>query len=167
MSDASAWLPPLLRFEDFGRDWQRYVDAAYTIFRRDFIESAPTLLGLPVRYRWRDRGSEPPQGKASTFWHVTTAGGAEPDRLPDLRRCERIGWIRAMIDAAGSDRVSLWESDERGERRILIALPDFSHLVVLARRESYVLLLTSFPVETERRRAGFRQQYMNSRAGKS
>jgi hypothetical protein len=167
MRDPSEWLPPLLRLEDFGGDWRRYIDAVYAVFERDFITSQTTFQGARVSYRRRDRGQEPPEGKASTFWHVVTEGGADPDRLPDLRRCERIGWIRALIDAASVGEAYAWENDERGEPRVLIAPPDFSHIVVLARREGYLLLVTAFPVDLERRRQRFRLEYEAWARGKT
>ncbi|MGD9893304.1 MAG: hypothetical protein AB7R89_29230 [Dehalococcoidia bacterium] len=159
MSDPADWLPSLVRLEEYGGDWRQYIDAVYAVFERDFIQNLLLLQGKPVRYRWRDRGQDPPEQKASTFWHVVTAGGPDIDRLPDLRRCERIGWICAMIAAAGSGGVNAWVTDDRGERRVLIALPDFSHVVVLADRDSYVLLVTSYPIEEERRRQRFRAEF--------
>lgn len=84
MNDPAAWLPSLLRLEEYGGDWQRYIDAVYAIFERDFIQNPPTLQGLPVGYR---------------------------------------------------------------------------HLVVLARRDTYMLLVTAFPMEQERRRQRFRAEY--------
>lgn len=159
MSNAADWPAPLLLLEDFGGDWRAYVDAVYQEFVRGFIASAPTILGLPVRYRWRDQGREPPEGKAATFWHIITEGGQDPDRLPDLRRCERIGWLRIMLDAVPTGRVLLWENHDRGERRILITLPDFTYVAVLADRRTYLLLLTAYPVEHERRRKQFQHEY--------
>ncbi|MNH30689.1 hypothetical protein D3C79_909980 [compost metagenome] len=34
------------------------------------------------------------QGKEATFWHMISEGNDEAERLPDLRRCERIRWPR-------------------------------------------------------------------------
>jgi hypothetical protein len=155
MNDPAAWLPPLLRLEDFGGRWDRYVEAVWEVFRRDFIDSAPTLEGKRVSFRWGQRL----EGKAATFWHIVTEGAIEDARLPDLRRCERIGWPRALIDAADTDNGRVWETYRGSERRVLLSPPDFSYLVVLADRGDYLLLWTAYPVEQDRRRQGFRREY--------
>lgn len=36
-------------------------------------------------------------GKHFGFWRVISDGELEDDRLPDLRRCERITWIAYLI----------------------------------------------------------------------
>jgi hypothetical protein len=155
MNDPADWLPPLLLLKDFGGQWDRYVEAVWEVFRRDFIESAPTIEGRRVSFRWGQRL----EGKAATFWHVVTEGAVEDTRVPDLRRCERIGWPRALIEAAGTDRTHTWETHRSSERRILIAPADFSHLVVLADRGNYLLLWTAYPVEQEHRRQRLHREY--------
>ncbi len=37
-------------------------------------------------------------GKEYTFYHITHKGNIENDRTPELRRCERIGWARPVIE---------------------------------------------------------------------
>ena len=155
MNDPAASLPPLLRLEDFGGRWARYVEAVWEVFRRDLIESAPTLEGKRVSFRWGRRL----EGKAATFWHIVTEGAVEDARVPDLRRCERIGWPRVPIDAAGSGSVRVWETYRGSERRVLLSPSDFSYLVVLADRGDYLLLWTAYPVEQERRRQRRRREY--------
>ena len=46
-----------------------------------------------------------------------------------------------------------------GEIRPIIAVPDFSFLVVIAEREEYVMLWTAFYVPGERRREKCRKQW--------
>jgi hypothetical protein len=79
----------LVRLEDHGGDWQRYIDAVYAVFYGDFIASQPRFRGRPVVI-----GKQIIDGKERTFWHATSEGNIEVQRTPDLRRCERIGWIR-------------------------------------------------------------------------
>lgn len=150
------WLPPIVPFDG---DWEGYCDQIHEIFESDL--RAARFFGLRV-----GRRREPEvQGKADGFWHVTTEGFASgsDDRLPDMRRCERISWIRPMIDAAGTDRVHCWLSDRPPKKpNVVIALPDFSHVVILARRRgtngAYMMLVTAFPPRG-RRRAQFESQH--------
>lgn len=162
MSGADEWLPSLVLFDAYQGEWQRYVDAVYEQFHRDFIANPPVLRGMRVSYRWHT----PMHEKANTFWHIVSGGKVERERLPDLRRCERIRWPRALIDAVGTERVVVWERTDRGERRVLIALSDYSYLVVLADRGAYLLLVTAYPVEGTHQRARLRGEWENYHQGR-
>jgi hypothetical protein len=52
----------------------------------------------------------------------------------------------------------VWRSERQGDQRIVIALADFSYVVVLADRREYVLLWTAYCVEHEHRRAKLRKE---------
>ena len=93
--------------------------------------------------------------------HVISEGIAEDDRTPDMRRCERIGWIRPMVDSCQTDRVRCWRNMRNGRERIVIALPDFSYVVVLQENREYVMLWTAYYIETEHRRAKLRREFDN------
>ncbi len=97
--------------------------------------------------------------KEATFWHIITKGNSESERTPDLRRCERIRWPRAIIDAASTESVKLWKNKRRNEERIILALSDFSYIVVLADRGDYILLWTAYCVEHEHQRRKLEKEY--------
>jgi len=97
------WLPPLIKFEDFDGDWERYINELFAIFYRDFIESQPKYQNKWVRCR-RDLI----KGKEAAFWHCISEGPDEKDRKPDIRRCERISWIRSVIEHSQDDNVDCW-----------------------------------------------------------
>ena len=162
MCDYLSWLPPLVRLEDYGGDWSRYEDATYEYFWRDFVDSRPTFEGKRVGIVKEPRLN----GKEFTFSHVVSKGPTEPDRLPDLRRYERIRWPRPMIEAAYTERVNRWENQTRRDRRVLIAVRDFSYLVVLADRKTHVLLWTAYYIEHEKRRERYEQEYLRFTKGK-
>ena len=98
-------------------------------------------------------------GKEATFWHIISEGDVESERLPDLRRCERIRWPRPMIEAIKFSHIKWWRNKRKEEERIVIALEDFSYVVVLADRGEYVLLWTAYYVEQEHRRQKLRKEY--------
>lgn len=144
------WLPPLVRLQDHGGNWEAYLEAVYHGFRRDFFTSQPRIDG----YRWTIKRLPISKGKEETFWHITSEGRDEATRIPSLIRCERIRWPRAMIDALGTTRVVSWENCRGREQRLLIALPDFSYLVVLAiRGDNKVMLWTAYDVQYRNARA--------------
>jgi len=145
-----SWLPPLVRLEDHGGEWRRYEDEIYRWFVRDFVDSQPRLEGRPVRLK----AGSPLAGRHYTFWHVISQGPSEGEQVPDLRRCERIRWPRAIIDAADSGSVLRWRTRRSGRPRAVLALPDFTYCVVLSEHPSYFVLWTAYPVDyphTERR----------------
>ena len=145
-----SWLPPLLSHHEAGS-----VDDLYAHFRRDFIVTAPTLLGKPFgmkRHPMRD-------GREATFWHLISTGTDESNRQIDHQRCRRICWPRALIDAVGSSRVLWWRTSRGADRRIAIALPDFSYVVIVSERHGYVLLWTAYYVHQPHRRRKLQREY--------
>ncbi len=150
-------LPPLLLMDDAGGDWQRYVSLAYEAFKRTMVEDVVLFQGLKVSAPFRPED----QGKHASFWHVTSEGdGPECERTPDLRRCERIAWIRWVIDNADSDpRVSWWENTRRSgrgpQRHFVLLLETERFAVVLAKRGprdgEYFVLRTAYCVERDHR----------------
>jgi len=79
-------------------------------------------------------------------------GDIENERLPDLRRCERIRWPRSIIDNTHSDHIKYWKNIRKGKERIVLALEDFSYVVIPSDRGEYVLLWTAYYVEHEHSR---------------
>jgi hypothetical protein len=152
----AAWLPPLVCLPDYGGDWQAYIEAVYGFFRQDFVASEPEFQGKRcglLNPQWDD------DGKEGTFWHLISEGKIEDKRLPDLRCCERIRWPRPIIEAVGKGQVRCWKTKTKGKPRILVALEDFSYVVVLAGLKTCVLLFTAFPVERPHRREKLRKEY--------
>lgn len=159
------WLPPLFLLSDYDGDWQRYVEAVYDAFCWDFVESTPLMSGK----RFSLKRHPLLQGKEATFWHITSEGPEEEERTPDLRRCERIRWPRALIESMGSMQVVEWVQERRNkqgvlEKRFAIALPDFSYLVILTDRGDYVLLWTAFCVEYDSQRRKLNAEYQSYKA---
>lgn len=151
-------LPALVPLSSCGGDWAAYVDLLYGHFRADFIDSEPRF---PQR-RWALKRHPEHDGKAATFWHIITEGTVEADRTPNLRRCERIRWPRPIIDAIGSGAIRAWYQNRQRngvERRLALATPDFSYLVVLAVRRDYVMLWTAFCVQGQHRRNTLRNEH--------
>jgi len=155
------WLPPLVLLEDSNGDWNRYVELLYQFFRQDFIDAKPKwpnkrvgLKRIPID-----------QGKEATFWHFISEGESEPDRTPATHRCQRSRWPRPTMEAVpgrkptGNDRIVWWQNYRKGEPRYLLALPDFSYLVVVADRGDYVLPWTQFPVERQHTRAKLQNDF--------
>lgn len=149
---SGCWLPPLEFWDGNTDSWNAYQNTIYGIFRQDFIVSHPIFDGQHVAIR-----HEPIEfGKEEAFFHVTCQDYAKTgDRNPDLRRCERIRWVRAFIEnyqcdptlCEDCDGVKLWREPYQNRKRVHILLEEERYLVVVEPRKSYCLLITAFYIE--------------------
>ena len=155
MTSSPDWLPPLVFFQEYNGSWERYVEILYRHFRKDFIDSSPMFRD--TRLALKRHPME--QGKEATFWHLISEGRVEDERLPDLRRCERIRWPRPIIEHADDPPIKVWENKRKGEKRICIWFEDVEYLVVLALRKGYILLWTAYPVTRPHRKRKLQKEY--------
>ncbi len=148
MTMSTDWLPPLVLLKEHGGNWDRYLATVYGFFWTDFVSSRPSFSGQAVTLArpglWK--------GKELTFWHLISEGSSEGERLPGIRRCERIRWPRPMVEGVEAGCVRWWRSRRKKERRVGIAVDDFSYVVFLIDRRTYTLLLTAYSVERDHRR---------------
>jgi hypothetical protein len=158
VGDSPAWLPDLIRLPDCGGKWADYVERVYAVFRRDFIESQPQFQGGCVRCR-RDPLYD---GKETAFWHCIQQGADEEQRTPDLRRCERIGWVRATIENASDPSVEAWPTRRRRDDRMCLWYAE-QYLVVLGKRRGYWQLITAYPTDREHTRRKLRREMQRNR----
>lgn len=162
MSGNYDWLPPLLLLKDFNGDWPTYEAALYTAFRADFVDSKPTFRGTRLGLK---RHPET-EGKPCTYWHLISEGADEAERLPDMRRCERIRWPRPSIDNCDTAGVKVWETERTGETRITIWVEAEDYVVILAKRRDYVLPWTAFVLDQPHRRRKLQREFEASQAVK-
>lgn len=147
-------LPELFPFHG---DWDTYLDQLYEIYLREIVHGGITFRGLPVKSQYRP----PTEGKGYGFWHVISEGPREADRLPDLRRCERIRWIRWVIQLAdvSDDLIKCWENKRGGSTHVVLWLESHDFVVILARRRKYYLLKTAYNVTKPHRKKSFQREY--------
>lgn len=134
-------------------EWAAYIDELYEVYLATLIRPPPVLWKKPVRARY----SPPYKDKHFCFWHLISEGKDEEERTPDPRRCERIAWIRWVIDNADDEEVLCWErtvSTPKGERtRWTLWARGYDFAVVVEERKDYILLITAFEVRPHRKRA--------------
>ena len=139
------WLPPLEELTDYRGDFARYLDAIYQIFCADFVVSKPVFAGKRLSLKRHPII----QGREATFWHMISEGNDEAERLPDLRRCERIRWPRPIIENTEDAALKVWREPNGSGHRVLIWFAEAEYLVVLDERKDYILPWTAYPVERE------------------
>jgi hypothetical protein len=155
MCNLPEWLPDLLLLETFGGNWQRYEDAVFAQFYTDFIESRPTFLNEPV-YITKNPLKK---GKERGFWHCVQEGLIEEDRTPDLRRCERIRWIRPVIENINDPQIKKWPTQRGRKNRYQIWVEEADYLVVLEKRPSSWYLWTTYYTDRPHTREKLRKEY--------
>jgi hypothetical protein len=113
-----------------------------------------SFRGLPVRLRFHPESA----GKHYSFWHLISEGSKEDERIPDLRRCERLRWIAWTIrEADRSDAVRCWENQRSGNSHVVLWLHNEHFAVVLAARNDYYLLKTAYVLAPNRERDFYRE----------
>lgn len=150
-----AWLPPLVPFP--GTDWPRYEAKIYALFQADF-------LAVPVLWRGQriTIQREPMlNGKEGGFWHLVTEtgpSGRPDDRVPNLDRCARICWVKAILTAP-RDEVRVFGQIRHGYQHYGIALPDFSYVAFLREWPKSVQLKTAYHVPSTGKQRDYRKQW--------
>jgi hypothetical protein len=159
-SEGNDWLPSLVRREDYDGNWDKYINAVFAVFYRDFIETQPKFRGKWVRCR-RDPMCD---GKEAGFWHCVSEGPDEERRTPDLRWCERIAWARPVIEHAGVEGVDIWVQRKGRDRRVHIWYRE-CYLVVLGDHGRYCQLVTAFCTDREHTKQKKRRERDAARNG--
>ena len=148
-------LPELVLLENFGGDFNKFLNAVYGFFKKDFIKTKPvfreTRLGLK---KYPISG-----GKEATFWHITSEGDDEINRNPDLRRMERIKWPAPLINNSEHSCLKVWENVRGNKSNILIFHEEEQYLVILRKAKDYLLLWTAYLVEHEARKNKLLKEY--------
>lgn len=160
MSESPAWLPALMLLSDYDGRWNAYVEAVYARFKDDMLTNQPKFDGMWVRSR-RDPIYD---GKYAGFWHCVSEGKDEAERTPDLRRCERIGWLRPVIvEAHAAEEIDVWRNQRQRDTRRLLWFNE-EYLVVLAERTrqrdgfQYMQLVTAYCTTEESRKEKLRKE---------
>lgn len=151
-----SWLPDLVLYEE-SKNWSTHEDFLYSIFWNDFIKSFPYYNNRKVNIREFPIVND----KEEAFYHVTCKDyGNNGERSPDLRRCERIRWVRAFIEnhncnssfCIDCDGVKIWKKlyPPTKSERIHFLFEEERYIVVLEERTNYYLLITAFYLEYRR-----------------
>lgn len=142
-------VPPLIPWS--GSDFPAYLQTIYDVFHSTFVMGGLTFQGKPIRARWTPAHDD----KHFSFWHVISEkseSGKEEDRIPDLRRCERISLVAYTLANSG-DKNAVWcwkneRTTSRGtESRYVFYLHAERFFVVLSEKENCFFLVTAFYIE--------------------
>lgn len=143
------WLPAIISLSEFDSDWNRYVEHLYGIFENDFIKNTVLYKGKKVIFDNRIQN-----GKPACFWHLITGKyDGDPEREWSLVRCERLCWIRPIIENAEKDSLVLvWENTRERKRNTVFFLSDHDYVVILNNRRDFYLVTAyyiNYPLRKE------------------
>ncbi|PHJ37538.1 hypothetical protein P378_14750 [Desulforamulus profundi] len=161
MPESPSWLPEIIKLEDYGGDWGRFIESIYQCFRTDFVDNTAFFQSLRVAIQ-----REPMlNGKEETFWHIVTCEDENKCRYPDLRRCERIRWPKAILDNFSDKHIKIWETVRGRDKRTTIWFEPLDYVVILSNKRNYYLLITAYCVTNKSKRAKLKKEYERSLKG--
>ena len=125
------WIGSLITLADCDGDSEKYIAKLFEIFKKDFMDSRPSFKGKPVLFDKKLDGDKP-----NTFVHITTEKDpATKQRILSMRRCERIGWIKPIIEHANDPAILVWQKEqvtsERTATRVYLFLEKEDFLVII------------------------------------
>jgi len=166
------WLPEIVSVDPWT---ENTYEILYAMFCRDIRDYNLRYNGNDV---WCFNDTE--GGKEIIFWHLTTRDikkqkiprrkkkfypeeqtGTGKIRLPDLRRCERLPWIKPLIEHPSEPEVLAWDYEE-GDRKIktYIWIRDNDFVVIMKKYpDDKRRLITSFYVDRLFKRKDFERKY--------
>jgi hypothetical protein len=139
-------LPELILFENYQGNFALYDDAVYSVFRNDFVVNRPVFQNKRLALKAHPLID----GKEYTYYHFTHSGDVETERTPDIRRMERIGFPKPIIDFSDDQDVKVWRNQRGRNERILILHEKERYLVVLEDRQNYILPWTAYLIDYDR-----------------
>ncbi len=156
MTELPKWLPPIASVNPWTKDT---FDNLYSIFKRDFKDTQPVYKGYTVWFF-----PEIEDNKEVIFWHLTHREDRKMGaRLPDSPRCERLPWVKSILENPDKPEVLAWDYKEGdGSIRTYLWLKDFDFLVLLKRyRDGRRRLITSYYVDYPHKRRTLKKKHKN------
>lgn len=168
------WLPEMVQVSPWynGGNNDTY-EMLYQIFYRDIKKHELKYLRRNVWFF-----NELEDGKEKIFWHLTSreqkarkvprkkkrfydTDTIPAERLPDLRRSERLPWVRSLIENSGKCEVLAWDYEEgNGSIKTYVWLKDYDFVVIMKKcRNDSRRLITSFYVDVGYKRQDFKRKY--------
>ena len=146
--------------DDFTK-YTEYEENLFGIFNSLYENGDLVFKGIPVKMKH----FPPDYSERTGFYHLVYENfnhtNVETDRLPNLERCSRLTWINEFLVYCidNCNCLMIWENTRHGKHNILLFCPDVDYLVVLTKRNHYLLLTTAYPVEYENRKNDLIREY--------
>jgi hypothetical protein len=153
-------LPSLILLSDYGGDWERYKCAIYQIFMETIVAKLD-FLGLSVSCKY----FQPIGGMHRSFWHLITESPEklinDEDRIPDMRRCERIRWISHFIVNYQNSNIACWENKRGSNINTVLWFQPENYMIILSKRKNYYLLTTAYCHRESKSKKNLKEMQIN------
>lgn len=168
MSNDTIEFPDLIELNDYGGNYTAYESALLARYDQDLWKGGLTFNGLNVIPRVHQKFNVGGKSLDWTFAHFTSKGDIDEERELDLRRCERLGYIKPIIMNAHTDCVKVWENDRannRGGRTASIVLwcEQANSKIVLTKVErkgrEYYVITTFYLINDSKRIKNHNKEY--------
>jgi len=168
------WLPDMAQVSSWchGGTDDTY-EMLYGIFCRDIKNHSLKYNGHNVWFF-----NEIEDGKEAIFWHLTSRkqktrrvprrqrrfykeDEIPAQRLPDLRRSERLPWVRSIIENYEKNEILAWDYEEgNGSVKTYVWLKNYDFVVIMKKyRDNRRRLVTSFYIDSEHTCCDFERKY--------
>jgi hypothetical protein len=156
VSASPPWLPPRLSYDDYDGEWDRFLRDAYAVFEQDFKGDLPLFEGRRVEYKRTVEGDW-----EEGFWHIASEKDPRTGmRQLEIRRCERVMWVRPIIMNSHDPAVLVWPDPWGGSiERPHLWLREADYLVVLEPKRSHYVLVTAHPTEYAHTKRSLAKRY--------
>jgi|GEM_PF-2487039 len=159
--------PDLIEFNDY-RNYDLYEKKLLEVYERDLWKGKLTFKGLKVLPRVHQRFELNGKSLDWTFAHFTSKGAIDENRELDLSRCERIGWIKPIIENSHLDCVKIWVNerfDKAGKAvpSVVLWCEDANAKIVLTKIkgkiEEYYVITTFYLINNTRKIKSHNEEY--------
>jgi hypothetical protein len=112
--------PELINLMDYAGNYDNYEAELLRVYNADLWNSGLQFAGLNVVPRVHKKFESNGKTLDWTFVHFTSSGSVDEDRELDLRRCERIGYVKRIIENANLDCVKVYENSRLDKNNKLV-----------------------------------------------
>lgn len=141
-------------------EFAEYEDYIYETFHKKYILSQLIFNNKVIRPKYY-----PPEYNEKTFfYHLTCENydhtNDEKDRIPNLRRYEKINWAYYILTVCLScSTLLIWENSRGTHKNVVLYCEDLEYVVILGVRKEYYLFITAYPIEYENAKKKLLKEY--------
>ncbi len=150
-------IPEIIELDNFDGNYEKYEEAVYLSYKTTFEGQEFFWGNKRIAHKKHPMYKEKP----GTFWHIISNGEDEANRIPDLRRYERVAWPAHILGYCVHycDKILTWKNIRKGKTRILIWCKEIEYLVVLDERKDFCIFWTAYPVTYRHTKEKLQKEY--------
>lgn len=150
-------IPDIIELDTYNGDYEKYEEIIYSVYLETFEWEKFIWENKPIVQKKHPEYKD----KAATFWHIISSGSNEQERIPDLRRYERIAWPAFILKYCKDNcsDILMWKNTRRGKTRILLWCKTIKYVVILDERADFCVFWTAYPIKYKHVEEKFLKEY--------